>query len=76
MYKSKTITIYNSVNEASIEQAKESAQQNPMDRIKEVVQLILRVYSTQNKNQIQVKFILIKNEYFHRKPSEAFSKFN
>ncbi len=48
-YKKNTITFYNDFRHAAEEEAKYIANQNPIDRIKETVQLILRVYSTNEK---------------------------
>ncbi|MBC7695704.1 MAG: hypothetical protein H7141_09690 [Burkholderiales bacterium] len=48
-YHKPTITIHSNFNEAAEAQEKHIAQQNPVDRIKETVQLILRVYSISPK---------------------------
>jgi hypothetical protein len=54
--KKHTITIHSSLNQAAEEQASYVAMQSPVDRIRETVQLILRVYSSSpkkaNTNQI------------------------
>lgn len=44
-----TITFYSDLNHAAEEQAKYTANQNPVDRIRETVQLILRIYSSSPK---------------------------
>jgi hypothetical protein len=43
------ITIHSSPDQAAEEQAKYSAAQNPAERIRETVQLILRIYSSSPK---------------------------
>lgn len=48
-YKKNTITVYDDFSQAAEEEAKYIANQNPIDRIRETVQLILRVYSTNEK---------------------------
>jgi hypothetical protein len=47
--KNHTIKFYSDFNQAAEEQAKYIANQNPIDRIKETVQLILRIYSMSPK---------------------------
>lgn len=49
MYKSKTISIFNSLSEADEYWAIKAAEQNPVDRIKETVQLILKVYPLKDR---------------------------
>ncbi len=49
MYKSKTISIFNSLNEAEEYWAMKAAEQSPVDRIKETVQLILKVYPLKDR---------------------------
>lgn len=43
------ITIHNNVNEMHESQALYIAQQNPLDRLKETVELILRIYPIDEK---------------------------
>lgn len=50
-YPKPNLTIHSDFNEAAEEHEKYVAQQNPVDRIKETVQLILRVYSISPKKQ-------------------------
>ena len=47
--KKHTIKFSSDFNQAAEEQAKYIANQNPIDRIKETVQLILRIYSMSQK---------------------------
>ena len=49
MTKKKTIKIFSSFDEAREEEIKYVLAQKPIDRVKETVQLILRVYSTKKK---------------------------
>ena len=46
---SKKIHIHSDINKASETQAEYVINQDPVDRIRETVQLILRVYSTKEK---------------------------
>jgi len=48
-YKKHTITFYSDFDHAAEEQAKYIINQNPIDRIKDTVQLILRIYSLSEK---------------------------
>ena len=49
MTKKKTIKIFSSFDEAREEEIKYVLAQKPIDRVKETVQLILRVYSKKKK---------------------------
>ncbi|MBA2611112.1 MAG: hypothetical protein H0U95_04020 [Bacteroidetes bacterium] len=48
-YKSKDLKIYSSIEEAAEAEAKYISHQDPIDRIKETVQLILRVFPLNEK---------------------------
>ena len=48
-YSNKKIHIHSDLDKASEAQAEYVINQNPVDRIRETVQLILRVYSTNEK---------------------------
>lgn len=48
-YPKRKISIYTSFDQAAEAEEKYIAQQNPIDRIKETVQLILRIYSIHEK---------------------------
>lgn len=50
-YQKNKITIYSNLDEAAETQAQYIVNQNPIDRIKETVQLILRVYTLSEKKQ-------------------------
>jgi hypothetical protein len=50
-YSSKKINIYLNLDEAAEAQVQYVVNQNPINRIKETVQLILRVYSLSEKKQ-------------------------
>jgi hypothetical protein len=50
-YPIKKINIYSNSDEAAESQAEYIVNQNPIDRIKETVKLILRVYSLSEKRQ-------------------------
>lgn len=64
-HKKYTIAIRSNPDEAAEEQPKYIARQNPVDGIRETVQLILRVYSSSTKKQIPIKSILIRSEYLY-----------
>ncbi|MBL7934455.1 MAG: hypothetical protein JNM51_01450 [Bacteroidia bacterium] len=64
----KKIHIHSDLDKAAEAQAEYVINQDPVDRIRETVQLILRVYSTKEKSQELIRFILIRNEYFHGEP--------
>ncbi len=57
-YKKNKITVYRDFSHAAEDEAKYIANQSPIDRIRETVQLILRVYSmnekTPNTNKIYI----------------------
>jgi hypothetical protein len=56
--KNHTIKFYSDFNHAAEEQAKYIANQNPINRIKETVQLILRIYSmSPNKPNTNIIYI-------------------
>ncbi len=55
-YPKPTITIHTNFNEAAEAQEKYIAQQNSVDRIKETVQLFLRLYPKKKPNTNQIYF--------------------
>ena len=61
LYKSERLSIYSSFEAAAEAEAKYVAKQDPVDRIKEVVQLILKIFPLTEKNSNSNKIYIDKS---------------